>query len=118
MPALKLPLHSAYQDVFVYSFGRADIIALIPLVRGGKRGPGALEIWAWGSGVYFGACSGKEKWSAPLSVQTLCENSSYLTKIGLPKPKGHVYFGSQCHCNVHSRGRREGLVRAGSAPVL
>lgn len=25
-----------------------------------------LEIWARGSGVYFGACSGKEKWSAPL----------------------------------------------------
>lgn len=43
------------------------------------------------------------------SVQTLYENSSYLTKIGLPKPKGRVYFGSQCHCNVYSAGRREGL---------
>lgn len=51
--------------MFVYSFGRANIIALIPLVRG-ERGAGVLEIWARGSGVYFGACSGKEKWSAPL----------------------------------------------------
>lgn len=25
-----------------------------------------MEIWARGSGVYFGASSGKEKWSAPL----------------------------------------------------
>lgn len=32
----------------------------------GKRGAGVLEIWARGSGVNFGACSGKEKWSAPL----------------------------------------------------
>lgn len=41
------------------------------------------------------------------SVQTLYENSSHLTKIGLPQPKGGVYFGSQCHCNVYSAGMRE-----------
>lgn len=52
------------------------------------------------------------------SVQTLYENSSYLTKIGLPKPKGCVYFGSQCHCNVYSTGMREGSGRAVSGPVL
>lgn len=51
--------------MFVFSFARANIIALIPLVKG-ERGAGVLEIWARGSGVYFGASSGKEKWSAPL----------------------------------------------------
>lgn len=51
--------------MFVYSFAKASIIALIPLVRGERRA-GVLKIWAKGSGVYFGACSGKEKWSAPL----------------------------------------------------
>ena len=51
--------------MFVFSFARANIIALIPLVKG-ERVAGVLEIWARGSGVYFGASSGKEKWSAPL----------------------------------------------------
>lgn len=51
--------------MFVYSFGRANIIALIPLVRL-EKGEGVLEIWARGSGVYFGTCKGKEKWGASL----------------------------------------------------
>lgn len=80
---------------------------LIALVRVKKRGAGVLEIWSRGLRGVFWSRFRKRKVGRP-SVQTLYENSSYLTKIGLPKPKGCVYFGSQCHCNVYSTGMREG----------
>lgn len=99
--------------MFDYSLARANIIALIPLVGGvgvtGNLGKGLRGV--------FWSLFRKRNVERP-SVQTLYENSSYLTKIGLPKPKGCVYFGSQCQCNVYSAGRREGLGRADSGPVI
>lgn len=50
----------------VCSFGRANVIPLIALVRLKKKVPGYWKSGLGGSGVYFGAGSGKEKWGAPL----------------------------------------------------
>lgn len=115
LASLESPRHLAYQDVFVYSFARANIIALIPLVREGARCRGAGNgQMGKGLGGVFWSLFRKRKVDRP-SVQTLYENSSYLTKIRLPK---RVYFGSPFHCNVYSAGRGEGLGRADTRPVL
>lgn len=101
--------------MFVFSFARANLIALIALVKREKRCRGTRNL---GKGLRgeFWSLFRKRKVERP-SVQPLYENSSYLTKIGLPKPKGHVYFGSPCHCNVYSACRRE-LGRADSCPII
>lgn len=78
----------------VYTFARANIIALIPLVRGGWVG-GLQGYWKSGQrglGGVFWSLFRKRKVEGP-SVPTLYENSSYLTKTGLPKADGrHVFI--------------------------
>lgn len=97
----------------MYSSDRAYIIALIPLVKWSR---GTANLGKGLRGIFWSRFR-KRKVERP-SVQTLYENRSYLTKIGLPKAKGRVYFGSQCHCNVYSARRREGLGKADSDPAL
>lgn len=73
-----------------------------------------------GSPVYFGASSGKEKWGTPL-CRHCTRTVATLQRLDYPQPKGCVYFGSHCHCNVYSTGMREGKIGKGrlrSRPII
>lgn len=64
--SLEPPLYLAQQNVFIHSLSGARVIAPIALVNVGK---GLHQRWnpqLEALSMYFGNCSGKEKWGAPL----------------------------------------------------
>lgn len=102
--------------MFVYSCGRANIIALIPLVNL-EKGARILEMWARGSGVYFGVCSGKEKWGAPL-YRHCTRTVAALQRLDYPSQKDVFILVPSVTViyTVQAEEREQG--RADSGPVL